>query len=126
MSAASGQQLYFGETSSLALSKILTSILSGVRLQAPGLSLAGARDTVLQELPKPPPASLPDPVFGSLLVDAYFTHVHPMYPFLHRPTFKVWQDQVNAALQEGSTPEPRYHFFVFIVCEIRVFDFQLS
>ncbi|KAH7024341.1 fungal-specific transcription factor domain-containing protein [Microdochium trichocladiopsis] len=115
MSAASGQMLYFGETSGLALSKLLGTILGAVRLQAPGLSLSGPRNSVLQGLPKPLPASLPEPTFGGLLVDAYFQHVHPMYPFLHRPTFRCWESQVRQALSEGRTPDPAHHFFVYIV-----------
>lgn len=114
-SAASGQMLYFGETSGPALSKILTTIMNGARLQAPGLTLSGARNSPWHELPKAIPASLPEPVFGSLLVDAYFTHVHPQYPFLHRPTFVYWESQVQAALRQGHTPDPGQYFFVFMV-----------
>ena len=67
-------------------------------------------------MPKPLPASLPEPPFGSLLVDAYFTHVHPQYPFFHRPTFDYWERNVQAANAAGNTPDPGQAFFVYMVC----------
>ncbi|RJE26392.1 hypothetical protein PHISCL_01279 [Aspergillus sclerotialis] len=115
MSSASGQLMYFGESSALSLSKTLTSVLRSVRLQGPGMTVSGVRCDLWPRMPKPLPASLPEPPFGSLLVDAYFTHVHPQYPFLHRPTFDYWERNVQVANAAGNTPDPGQAFFVYMV-----------
>lgn len=116
MSAATGQTHYFGETSALGISKILTSVLRSVRLQGPGMTVSGVRSEVWRFLPRPLPATLPEQDHGTMLAESYFRHVHPLYPFLHRPTFNQWMSHVYQATSAGTEPDPVRAFFVYAVC----------
>lgn len=115
MAAAVSQPQYYGASSGLNFLRIVGSIMRGVRYQAPGISISGIKDNVLKNLPKPLPAPLPARIFGDLLTDAYFTHVHRQYPFLHRPTFEEWENNVHFANDNGLTSDPVEHFFVYLV-----------
>ncbi|KAK5163153.1 uncharacterized protein LTR77_010937 [Saxophila tyrrhenica] len=115
MSSAVGKSSYYGPSSALSFSRILGSSLRSLRVQGPGLTMGGIRDSILQQLPRPEPAPLPGQLFGQLLEISYFEHVHPQYPFLHRPTFQLWQDEVYRATEAGIQPSQRHLFFVYMV-----------
>ncbi|ETN41298.1 uncharacterized protein HMPREF1541_03233 [Cyphellophora europaea CBS 101466] len=115
MAAAVSQPQYYGASSGLNFVRIVGSIMRSVRYQGPGISVSGIRDNVFKNLPKPLPAPLPARVFGDLLSDAYFTHVHRQYPFLHRPTFEEWENNVHFANDNGLTSDPVENFFVYLV-----------
>lgn len=50
-----------------------------------------------------------------MLTTAYFEQVHPQFPFLHRPTYQKWEEDVLAASEAGKSPNPVYAFFVYAV-----------
>lgn len=116
MDSARGQPFYFGASSPLLFTRLVSSMLRGVRSQAPGLSMSGVDDELLSEMPQTAPAMLPDRFFNDLLVNAYFTHVHPQYPFLHQPTFMKAQKNVLDATENVIPPDPVELFFVYMVC----------
>lgn len=89
--------------------------MRNVRYQGPGISISGIKDNVLKNPPKPLPGPLPARIFGDLLTDAYSTHVHRQYPFLHRPTFEDWENNVHFANDNGLTSDPVEAFLVYLV-----------
>lgn len=109
---------YHGPSSTLSFARTMTAVMRGVRLTAPGFSFSGTRDEVLENLPKPIPASLPPKVFSDLLSDAYFTYVHPQYPFLHKPTFLRWEQNVQLANEHNLTPTSEQAFIVYMIYAI--------
>jgi hypothetical protein len=46
-------------------------------------------------------ASFPSRSLAATLSQAYFKNIHPQYPFLHRPTFQVWEEACTRANQAG-------------------------
>ena len=43
---------------------------------------------------------LPSAEEAQRLSTAYFKHIHPQYPFLHRPTFDTWEREYVNQMQE--------------------------
>ncbi|KAK3656292.1 hypothetical protein LTR56_002993 [Elasticomyces elasticus] len=117
MSSVVGSPAYFGLSSPLTFSRVLGTTFKALRFHGPGLTMSGIDidNTVLGPIPRPSPAPLPARFFGELLEGAYFDHIHPQYPFLHRPTFRSWQDKVFAATDRGEVPQPLHLFFVYMV-----------
>lgn len=115
MNSAAGQSLYFGASSPLLLSRSINAMLRGVHSLAPGLSMAGVDNELLSELPRPCPVLLPGRFFCDILANSYFTHVHPQFPFIHRPTYDKWQRNVLDAIESAIPPDPMQVFFVYMV-----------
>jgi hypothetical protein len=118
MVAAAAQPLYYGPSSGLNFLRVIGSIMRSVGYQAPGLSVNCVNDSVFKALPKPLPAPLPPKIFGEVLTKAYFTHVHPQYPFFHRPTFEKWENNVHFANDNRLIGDAVESFFVFMVYAI--------
>lgn len=51
----------------------------------------------------------------SMLTTAYFDQVHPQFPFLHKPTYLQWEEEVMVARESGYAPNPAHMFFVYAV-----------
>lgn len=117
VNSAIGQPHYLGPSSALGLSKIIGSAMGRIRFQGPGLTMGSMNNEFLRDLPRSEPTSLPSKLFGSFLSDAYFTHVHPQYPFLHQPTFLEWENDVYYAMDNAMSPDPTQLFFVNMVCQ---------
>nr|KAK5448869.1 hypothetical protein LTR18_001957 [Exophiala xenobiotica] len=59
---------------------------------------------------------LPPKQLADSLIDAYFLHVHRLYPFVHEPSFRSRYDQMWAqASNEHVEPEPRWMGLLNIV-----------
>lgn len=115
VSSAVGQPRYLGHSSALGLSKIISANLGRLRFQGPGLTMGSMDNEFLRDLPRSDPAPLPDKLFGAFLSDAFFTHVHPQYPFLHQPTFAQWENEIYFAIESSLSPDPTQLFFVNMV-----------
>ena len=50
-----------------------------------------------------------------MLTIAYFDQVHPQFPFLHKPTYLQWEEEVMVARENGYAPNPAHMFFVYAV-----------
>jgi hypothetical protein len=118
MTAALGQPQYYGASSGLNFVRIVGAIMRSISFQGPGMSVSSVRDDAFKDLPKPLPAPLPAKIFGILLADAYFTHVHRQYPFLHRPTFDEWENNVHFATENGLACDSVQLYFVTMVYAI--------
>lgn len=63
-------------------------------------------------------AALPERAIVNMLTTAYFEQVHPQFPFLHRPSYLQWEEEVLSATEQGKTPDPVQAFFVYALCAI--------
>lgn len=106
---------YFGSSSAYSFTKIFSASLRAVRSKAPGMSLSGVADSFTQSRPAPNPVPLPDRSLTTMLTSAYFEQIHPQFPFLHRPTYAQWEEEVLQACEQGYAPEPTKAFFVYAV-----------
>jgi hypothetical protein len=113
--SAGAEPHYFGASSAYSFTKMFSATLRAKRAQGPGISMSGVADTAVQCRPTATPAPLPGRAFTSMLTSAYFEQVHPQFPFLHRPTYLEWEEEVMAACEGGYAPHPTKAFFVFAV-----------
>lgn len=113
--SAGAEPHYFGASSAYSFTKMFSASLRAVRAQGPGMTMSGIADKAVQARPRATPAPLPGRNYTSMLTSAYFEQVHPQFPFLHRPTYQQWEEEVMAACEGGYTPNPTKAFFVFAV-----------
>jgi hypothetical protein len=113
--SAGAEPHYFGASSAYSFTKMFSASLRAVRKQAPGLTMSGIMDQSCESRPSATPAPLPNRTVVNMLTTAYFEQVHPQFPFLHRPTYLRWEEEVLAASEAGNTPNPKHAFFVFAV-----------
>lgn len=113
--SAGGEPHYFGSSSAIAFSRMFSASLRAVRNQGPGLTMSGITDSSVLQRPIPTPVPLPDPTLTSMLCNAYFDQVHPQFPFLHRPTFMTWLDDVMSGSNFGPNANPAQLFFIYAV-----------
>lgn len=114
--SAGAEPHFFGASSAYSFTKMFSASLRAVRKQAPGLTMSGIMEKSFQSRPSATPAPLPNRNVVNILTTAYFEQVHPQFPFLHRPTYFQWENEVLAAAEAGLTPNPVHAFFVFAVC----------
>lgn len=88
--------------------------------------MSGVSDALLHQMPRAQPGPLPDRFAAQLLEHTYFEHVHPQYPFLHRPTFQNWQESVLSANENGMQPDATQLYFVYMVYAIAALITPLS
>lgn len=104
-SNASGREpRYLGPSSALSFSRVASEAM-GLRTRGtiPSTSDFGESPSrsVRNEYTRTP--QWPSPGMAELLSRSYFSNIHPQYPFLHRPTFRVWEQECLRAAQEGTT-----------------------
>jgi hypothetical protein len=89
---------YLGPSSTFAFSHIVNSSLCRhlpeKAKQPPGLL------TTTRQAPSASLCFLPDSELALALSNAYFENIHPQYPFIHEPTFRLWERRVNAQSQQ--------------------------
>ncbi|KAJ5164842.1 transcriptional regulator family: Fungal Specific TF [Penicillium coprophilum] len=100
LNAAGGEPHYFGPSSAVSFSRIISATM-GLKSEQ---SLSSPRHLEdLEEIPsdiRPDRTPrLPPPSVSANLSRAYFDNIHPQYPFLHRPTFCEWEQNVREASQ---------------------------
>ena len=63
------------------------------------------------------PCLLPDYDSCVTLSNAYFQNIHPQYPFLHEPTFRLWERKLIGPFEAMDAPsfDPIHLFFVNMV-----------
>ncbi|EXJ82089.1 hypothetical protein A1O1_08158 [Capronia coronata CBS 617.96] len=116
--SAGAEPHFFGASSGYSFTKMFSASLRSVREQAPGLTLSGIVEKTCVKRTTPTPAPLPNRPIVNMLTTAYFEQVHPQFPFLHRPTYEKWEEEVLAASESGKTPNPTYAFFVYALCAV--------
>ncbi|KAH6989672.1 fungal-specific transcription factor domain-containing protein [Ilyonectria sp. MPI-CAGE-AT-0026] len=103
---------YLGSSSAFAFSHIIHSSLRSALPTNPALNLGSAeRDTSI-----PSPCVLPDPDIALALSMAYFENINTQYPFIHEPTFRLWESQLYEESRgtANTNPDPLL-FFVNMV-----------
>lgn len=101
LSASGREPHYFGPSSALSFSRVASSAMKTHKRHGGSQpSVYGATEN-LAPTQTTRPVLFPNPSVGHTLSAAYFNHVHPQYPFLHRPTFDSWQDTCLHAQQSG-------------------------
>lgn len=68
----------------------------------------------------------PTPEVADVLLRAYFDNIHPQYPFLHRPTFTVWERQCREASKSESLPEVDHVSLFFVTMVYAIGSIVLS
>ncbi|KAM0288246.1 hypothetical protein ACHAPQ_009884 [Fusarium lateritium] len=109
LNAAGAEPSYLGASSAFAFARFFKpSILQAV------VSLPSQISSILHGhiSATPEPCHLPDYQTAVKLSNAYFHNFHPQYPFLHEPTFRMWEtvleDPIEAMSSLGYDSVPLY------------------
>lgn len=118
INAAGREPQYFGPSSAVSFSRIVGVTMG---LSKKGGSSIQSVDTAMglgKNLKAN--AQFPTPTRAKELSNAYFDNIAPQYPFLHRPTFAVWEEAcINASLSGNvEAAGDTALFFVFMVYAI--------
>ncbi|EXJ91784.1 hypothetical protein A1O3_00334 [Capronia epimyces CBS 606.96] len=124
--SAGAEPHYFGAASAYSFTKMFSASLRAVRTKGPGMTMSGIADNTVQARARATLAPLPSRAYTSMLTSAYFEQVHPQFPFLHRPTYLQWEEEVMTACESGYTPDPTKAFFVFALCAVGVLTGPLA
>ncbi len=120
LSASGREPHYFGPSSALSFSRVASSALKTHKRQHHGSQPSVYSDAENPSIPQlTRPVLFPSPTVGHALSAAYFNHVHPQYPFLHRPTFESWEEECLQAQQAGQVVHVKDIplFFVLMVIQ---------
>ena len=106
LNATGREPHYFGPSSALSFSRI-ASLTLGLPRRAtdrttPQASARGGDEQIMSSDLNNAILRLPSETIGRTLSRAYFSHIHPQYPFLHQPTFQAWEGRFWTALQTGA------------------------
>ncbi|KAH7245335.1 fungal-specific transcription factor domain-containing protein [Fusarium tricinctum] len=113
LNAAGAEPSYLGASSAFAFARFFKpSIRQAVASLPPEISSI-SRSSVHGHISiAPEPCHLPDYQTAVKLSNAYFHNFHPQYPFLHEPTFRMWEtvleDPIEAMSSLGYDPVPLY------------------
>ncbi|KAI1492296.1 fungal-specific transcription factor domain-containing protein [Biscogniauxia mediterranea] len=120
VNATGREPQYFGSTSAVSFSRIASAAM-GLPRRGGGTSSQNSNpDGTKPRAPAPGPKELPSPAKMEAISNAYFTHIHPQYPFLHRPTLKRMEKECLDASSRGDlkTASDVSMFFVLMICAI--------
>ncbi|KAI5461692.1 fungal-specific transcription factor domain-containing protein [Mariannaea sp. PMI_226] len=87
---------YLGSSSTFAFSHIVNSSLSR-HVPERSKPLPGL---LTRRVPSPTMCFLPDHDLALILSKAYFENIQPQYPFLHEPTFRLWEKKLATQSQD--------------------------
>ncbi|KAL3482220.1 putative transcriptional activator protein acu-15 [Aspergillus californicus] len=109
LNAAGAEPHYLGSSSTFAFSRLINSSLRQVTMTQP------RNVNTPYQAEDDSPCLLPEYEVAVKLSDAYFRHVHPQYPFLHEPTFRVWEGMLRGSSETEVTFSPAPLFFLNMV-----------
>lgn len=116
LSAAGREPHYFGPSSAVSFSRIVSATMGlpkkgGASRPSVTGERSGSSPEKREEKLKFPPAAT-----RASLSRAFFNNIHPQYPFLHRPTFRAWEESCVDFLEENTTEVNKVSlFFVLMV-----------
>ncbi|KAI5920125.1 fungal-specific transcription factor domain-containing protein [Camillea tinctor] len=119
VNATGREPQYFGSTSAVSFSRIASAAM-GLPRRGNGTSSQNSNPDGAKPRAPSGPKELPPPAKMEILSNAYFTHIHPQYPFLHRPTLKKMEKECLDACAQGD-PKAAGEvslFFVLMICAI--------
>ncbi|KUL84535.1 hypothetical protein ZTR_08742 [Talaromyces verruculosus] len=119
LGAAGREPQYFGPSSAVHFSRIVSSTLRLPRRGGTGSHYSNASDSATRRITARY-QGFPDAATMAKLSEAYFSNIHPQYPFLHQPTFRVMeQDCLEASLRNNiNAASESSLFFVLMVYAI--------
>ncbi|KAK4949750.1 hypothetical protein LTR10_011592 [Elasticomyces elasticus] len=110
--AAGAEPHYLGSSSTFAFSRVINSAL----LQAIPRRTLETHRAHHDKRQLPAPCLLPDYESCVKLSDAYFREIHSQYPFLHEPTFRLWEAKLMPSeMTNMSQFELPALFFMYMV-----------
>ncbi|KAK1622621.1 fungal-specific transcription factor domain-containing protein [Colletotrichum phormii] len=116
LSAAGREPHYFGPSSAVSFSRIVSATMG---LASTGGSSqhshAGREKDISPEVVREVPLRLPSPTLRANLSEAYFNNIHPQYPFLHKPTFQIWEETCLKASLDGDLSSVNGSTFFFVL-----------
>ncbi|KAF7561495.1 hypothetical protein G7046_g2644 [Stylonectria norvegica] len=102
LNAAGAEPHYLGSSSTFAFSRLINSSLRQVVFtNSSNTTSIGQNEDVPPVLPSP--CLLPDHETAVKLSNAYFENIHTQYPFLHEPTFRLWEATIVTGSAEFET-----------------------
>ncbi|KAF5640181.1 positive regulator of purine utilization [Fusarium sp. NRRL 25303] len=113
LNAAGAEPSYLGASSAFAFARFIKpSIRQAVASLPPEISSISISHSHGHASYPPEPCPLPDYQTAVKLSNAYFQNIHPQYPFLHEPTFRLWETVLEhpfeAMSRLGYDPVPLY------------------
>jgi hypothetical protein len=103
LSAAGREPHYFGPSCAVSFSRVVSATMGlpkRGRLSQHEVAMPEARRPEAHQM-LPVSVLFPSPRLAETLSHAYFKNIHPQYPFLHRPTFKAWEEICASANADG-------------------------
>lgn len=94
--AAGAEPHYLGPSSAVSLCRMISPALLQAVPRRPETNAHGRQF----DMGGPYACPFPDSKACLRMSEAYFQHIHPQYPFLHEPTFRLWEARL--LLSEGS------------------------
>ncbi|KAI6803988.1 hypothetical protein KC361_g345 [Hortaea werneckii] len=118
LSAAGREPHYFGPSSAVSFSRIASQTL-GLKKRGDGSqrSVFSDESDNRQHTGTEKRLRFPETSKARNLSQAYFNNIHPQYPFLHRPTFKRWEEECIGAAEGGdpsSASEVALYFVLMV------------
>ncbi|CAM1503321.1 Fc.00g080970.m01.CDS01 [Cosmosporella sp. VM-42] len=120
LNAAGREPHYFGPSSAVSFSRIVSAAMNLPKKVGSSQRSIVEAENIGWGASRPVPVGFPLPALASKLSTAYFDNFHSQYPFLHRPTFQLWEEaciKANASgnlAVVGDVPQ----FFVWMVYAI--------
>jgi hypothetical protein len=124
LNAAGAEPSYLGASSAFAFARFFKpSIRQAATSLPPEISSISRSSLHGHVSTAPEPCHLPDYQTAVKLSNAYFQNFHPQYPFLHEPTFRMWetmlQDPIETMSSLGYDPVPLYFLnMVHMICAV--------
>ncbi|KAH8896716.1 hypothetical protein GQ53DRAFT_838243 [Thozetella sp. PMI_491] len=102
VSAAGREPQYFGPSSALSFSRIASSVMGPAQRGRVGSSQPSSHGEGAPNLRAVRAMEFPSPSRMAQLSQAYFSSIHPQYPFLHEPTVHRMEQECLEANRRGS------------------------
>lgn len=127
LNAAGSEPSYLGSSSAFAFARFMKpSIREAVSSLPPTLSRPTAGDYIW---PPPEPCPLPDYQTAVQLSNAYFQNIHPQYPFLNEPSFRMWEAALEDPLEAMNSLDynavPLYFLNMVLIVIVSIHKYEL-
>lgn len=122
LGAAGREPQYFGPSSAVHFSRIVSSTLRLPRRGGTGSHYSNTSDSGTCRVTARY-QGFPNAAMMAKLSEAYFSNIHPQYPFLHQPTFRAMEQEcLEASLRNNiNAASESSLFFVLMVRHILFF-----
>ena len=102
LSAAGQEPHYFGPSCAVSFSRIVSATMGLPKRGGYSQHEAATPEARHPEVHRTLSVLFPSPRLAATLSQAYFKNIHPQYPFLHKPTFKAWEEICASANATGN------------------------